>query len=296
MAERRKGLGRGLSALMADVEAPAAPQAHSDTPGGAGQSVPIELLDANPGQPRRIFREEDLDELTASIREKGIIQPLVVRVSPDDARRYQIIAGERRWRAAQRAQLHEVPVVVRDFNDTEVIEIAIVENVQRADLSPLEEAQAYHNLMETFGHTQDQVSKALGKSRPHIANMLRLLKLPSPVQAYLAQGRLTAGHARALLSADDPLSAADHVLRNALSVRETEAFLKRSKSSQTPRPNTPREGKDADTRALEADLSATLKMRVTIEHRPGNDEGGTMTIRYGSLDQLDDLCRALGGD
>ncbi|MGR3492586.1 MAG: ParB/RepB/Spo0J family partition protein [Shimia sp.] len=294
MAEKRKGLGRGLSALMADIDtaqpAAQAPAASATAP----RDIAIELLYPNPDQPRRTFHEGDLDDLTASIKEKGVIQPLIVRPSSTTPDQFEIVAGERRWRAAQRAGVHTVPVAVRDFSDTEVLEVAIIENVQRADLSPLDEANAYNDLMSRFGHTQDQVAKALGKSRSHIANMLRLLKLPPSVHAHLISGALSAGHARALLTAEDPARAAQTVLDKGLSVRETEALMRKGAAPVPSRRKTLPE-KDADTRALEADLSATLGLRVSIEHASGNDQGGVMTLRYRSLDQLDDLCRALGG-
>ncbi len=292
--QNKRGLGRGLSALMADMDMD---QPVSDTDGGSGSKpdmlVPIEQLHPNPDQPRRSFSKDDLSELAASIREKGIIQPLLVRADPEKTGDYQIVAGERRWRAAQLANLHEVPVLIRDLNDTEVIEVAIVENIQRADLNPVEEAAGYRMLMERFGHTQEKLAEALGKSRSHIANLLRLLSLPDEVLTWLREGKLTAGHARALITADDPVALAGKVIRNGLSVRQTEALVKRPKITAT-RKN-PRENKaekDADTRALELDLGASLGMEVEIRHQAGT-ESGVVSVRYETLDQLDSLCQIL---
>lgn len=292
MADKKskpRGLGRGLSALMADVNTEPAPSAdvavsRSDT------LVPIESLVANPDQPRRTFVEEDLADLTASIKEKGILQPLIVRKLDDSS--YEIVAGERRWRAAQRAQLHDVPVLIRDLNDTEVLEIAIIENIQRADLNALEEAAGYRQLMDKFGHTQEKMAEALGKSRSHIANLLRLLNLPDDVQEYVRDGHLSAGHARALITSDNASVLAKDVVGKGLSVRATEALVKK-KEKQKEAPSTPRSKKavekDADTKALEDDLSAALGMKVSLEHKPGG-ESGQMIIKYETLDQLDDLC------
>lgn len=285
-----RGLGRGLSALMADVRPDA------DSPDAAPRSdmtVPIEKLSANPDQPRRSFDQEDLDDLANSIREKGIIQPLIVR--PVGSGAYQIVAGERRWRAAQRAQLHQVPVLVRNLDDTEVLEIAIIENIQRADLNALEEAVGYRQLMDRFGHTQERLSQALGKSRSHIANLLRLLTLPDDVQALVREGKLSAGHARALITSENPSELAQKVVRGALSVRATEAMVKKQLAGDAgqgkPTRKQPSE-KDADTRALEGDLSAMLGMKVSIDHKPGG-ESGRVVISYETLDQLDDLCGRL---
>ncbi len=289
-----RGLGRGLSALMADVT----PESSSES--GRSRSVdimvPIEKLFANPNQPRRVFGQEQLDDLAASIREKGILQPLIVR--PMNGGNFEIVAGERRWRAAQQAQLHEVPVLVREFDDVEVLEVAIIENIQRADLNAIEEAAGYKQLMESFGHTQEKLAEALGKSRSHIANLMRLLTLPEDVQTMLQNGTLSAGHARALITAHDPLELARMVVKGGLSVRATEALVKKQMAgdgggtkSAKPRPVE----KDADTRALEGDLSANLGMKVAINHRSGED-GGEISIRYSSLDELDTLCRLLSSD
>ena len=284
----RRGLGRGLSALMADVgPAVATPAA----PARAEQVIPIDRIAPNPDQPRRSFAEDALEDLASSIREKGIIQPLILRVNPRDPAGFQIVAGERRWRAAQRAQLHEVPAIVRDLDDTEVLEIAIIENIQRADLNPVEEATAYRQLMDRFGHTQEKLAEALGKSRSHIANTLRLLNLAPEILAWLRDGRLSAGHARALLTADDPMGLARKVVDQGLSVRETERLSKAPKKS-SPKGKAPGAAKDADTRMLESDLAAALGMGVSIDH-DADKESGKVTIRYASLEDLDEVCRRL---
>ena len=242
--DRKRGLGRGLSALMSDVTVDQGGPANQS---GLPLSLPVELIEPNPDQPRKSFAEEDMSDLAASIREKGVIQPLVVRRMDDE--KYQIVAGERRWRAAQLAQLHEVPVVIRDFSDLEVIEIAIIENVQRADLNPIEEATGYRQLMDRFGHTQEKLAEALGKSRSYIANLLRLLQLPQPVIAMVSDGRLSAGHARALITASDPETLARKIVEGGLSVRATEALVKkqaqREPISKTAKSKTSAE-KDAD--------------------------------------------------
>jgi ParB family chromosome partitioning protein len=252
------------------------------------------VIAANPEQPRRRFTQEQLDELTASIREKGIIQPLIVRRKVNGTAEYEIVAGERRWRAAQAAQLHEVPVILRDFDDTEVLEIAIIENIQRADLNPVEEAAGYRQLMEKFGHTQEKMAEALGKSRSHIANLLRLLNLPAEVRDLLEEGKLSMGHARALITAEDPVAIARRVVRDGLSVRQTEKLAKGVEEA-APKP-APRQvvEKDADTKALEADLSAATGLKVQVDHKPGS-EAGVVTIRYDDFDGLDAICRLLNG-
>lgn len=287
----RRGLGRGLSALMADVAVETDPLT-PDRPRRPDLLVPVEKLVPNPNQPRRDFQPDALHELAASIRTKGVIQPLIVRALADG--RFEIVAGERRWRAAQMAQVHELPVIVRDFTDSEVIEVAIIENIQRADLNAIEEALAFRQLMDRFGHTQEKMAEALSKSRSHIANLLRLLALPEEVQAHVREGRLSAGHARALITASNAAELARQVIARNLSVRETEALARDPQKKGTGKASGPRgrSDKDADTRALENDLSANLNMRVTIDHA-GVDEGGVLSIRYRSLDDLDLLCRAL---
>lgn len=285
----RRGLGRGLSALMADVDT--APAADPQVPRKAEQTIDIARIAPNPDQPRRTFTEDALEELAASIREKGIIQPLILRVNPRDARGFEIVAGERRWRAAQRAQLHEVPAIVRELDDTEVLELAIIENIQRADLNAVEEAAGFRQLMDRFGHTQEKLAEALGKSRSHIANLLRLLNLPEPVLDMVRGGVLSAGHARALVTADDPLSLAREIVKKGLSVRQTE---KLAKAQHAPAKEATRVApeKDADTRHLERDLSAALGMRVSIDHTAGG-ESGVITVSYKTLTQLDEVCRRL---
>ncbi|KIC38425.1 chromosome partitioning protein ParB [Ruegeria sp. ANG-R] len=287
-----RGLGRGLSALMADV-APEAEGRIASEPRRPDLTVPIEKLQANPDQPRRRFAQEQLDELAASVKEKGIIQPLIVRNIAGG--QYEIVAGERRWRAAQMAQLHDIPVIVREFDDTEVLEVAIIENIQRADLNAVEEAAGFKQLMDRFGHTQEKLAEALGKSRSHIANLLRLLSLPMDVQSLVIEGKLSAGHARALITAEDPSGLAKQVVCEGLSVRATEALVKKQQGGaekQVPKSKNLNVGKDADTRALEKDLSAILAMKVTINHKAGA-ESGQVVLAYENLDQLDDLCAKL---
>ncbi len=287
--QKQRGLGRGLSALMADVTTDEAPS--TQVARRADLVVPVEKISPNPEQPRRRFTEEQLDDLAASIREKGVIQPLIVRPKPGAAGEYEIVAGERRWRASQMAQLHELPVIVRDYSDTEALEVAIIENIQRADLNAIEEAAGYRDLMNRFGHTQEKVSEALGKSRSHIANLLRLLNLPDEVQDFVRDGKLSAGHARTLVTADNPVELARQIIAKGLSVRAAEALAKAPKQAAAKPPRQKAE-KDADTRALEGDLSAALGMKVQIDHAAGG-ESGTITVRYSSLDDLDTLCGKL---
>ncbi len=293
MADKKKqrGLGRGLSALMADVTEETTRQESGSAPRRADLVVPIERIEPNPDQPRRDFTPEQLEDLSNSIREKGVIQPLIVRKKAGD--RYEIVAGERRWRASQMAQLHELPIIVRDYDDTEVLEIAIIENIQRADLNPVEEAMGYRQLMQKFGHTQEKVSEALGKSRSHIANLMRLLNLPDDVQVMLREGHLSAGHARALVTSDNASELARKVVKDGLSVRQTEKLAKKTGSLvEQNKKSRPKTHKDADTVALEGDLSANLGMKVAVDHVSGG-ENGKITITYQTLDQLDELCRIL---
>ena len=285
MAEKqeRRGLGRGLSALLADVES----EASADRTGRDADMIAIDRIHPNPDQPRRTFSEDDMADLTASIRDRGIIQPLIVRPDPTNKGGYQIVAGERRWRAAQRAQLHEIPVLIRSFTDTEVLEVAIIENIQRSDLNSAEEALGYRQLMDRFGHTQEQLAEVLGKSRSHIANLLRILTLPEPVLDLVREGSLSAGHARALVPVSNPLELARQVVRKGLSVRQTEALTKRPERAK--KPSQPKAAsKDADTLAIEGDLSAQLRATVTL-HPQAAGEGGEIRIKYTSLDQLDQL-------
>lgn len=284
----KRGLGRGLSALMADVNLSGPDDAPS--PRRAELMLPVEKLEPNPQQPRMDFKQDELESLADSIRQKGVIQPLIVRKKPGrDA--YEIVAGERRWRAAQLAQLHEIPVVVRDLDDTEVLEIAIIENIQREDLNSIEEALGFRQLMTRFGHTQEKLAEALSKSRSHVANLLRLLTLPVEVQEMVREGRLTAGHARALIGNPEAEELAAQIIAKGLSVRDTEKLVK-DKPGDKPADRSQGPEKDADTRSLEADLSANLQMAVRIDHANGG-ESGSLSIRYASLDELDRLCQIL---
>jgi len=289
--KERKGLGRGLSALMADIDS--GPVVETPvTPRPSDTVLPIEKISANPDQPRRDFKQEDLDELAASIAGRGIIQPIIVRPAPNKDGFYQIVAGERRWRAAQQANLHEVPVLIRDFDDEQLLEVAIIENVQRADLNAVEEALGYRALMDRFGHTQEQVSSALGKSRSYIANILRLLNLPTEVQQYVRQGDLSVGHARTLIGNENAHALANAMIKGNLSVREAEKLVKQGLNLKNNKLIAV--SKDADTRAVETDLSAALRLGVSIDHKPGS-EAGKITISYRTLDDLDRLCAILTG-
>ncbi|MEI9903816.1 MAG: ParB/RepB/Spo0J family partition protein [Asticcacaulis sp.] len=288
MSEKQRGLGRGLSALLGDQ----APVAVAEKPTEASRSaseLPIELLVRNPDQPRRQFNDGDIEELAASIREKGVLQPILVRPAPGQAGHYQIIAGERRWRAAQKAGLHAVPVIVRTMDDLEVLEVGIIENVQRADLNAIEEARGYRVLMERFGRTQDALAQVVGKSRPHIANMLRLLALPDAVQDHVLQGRLSAGHARTLVTADNPAALADQIIAKGLSVRQAETLARDEGKVETKAAKTPPVD-NADTLSLEQDLQEALGLSVKLNDRGGR---GELRLSYASLEQLDDLCRRL---
>lgn len=295
--EKRRGLGRGLSALMADLDtvepgSTPSPSATEDAPRRPDLLVPIDRIEPNPDQPRRTFDGEPLEELANSIAHRGVIQPLIVRPHPEKDEHYQIVAGERRWRAAQMAQLHELPVVVRAFDDTEMLEVAIIENIQRADLNPVDEAAGYRQLMDRFGHTQEQMAEALGKSRSHIANSLRLLNLPQDVLSWLGQGQLTAGHARALVANENASDLARRIIAKNLSVRETEALVRKPKEAKVNRQRRSDEDKDADTRALEQDLSGALGLPVSIDHKQ-DGQTGKLSISYKSLEELDEICQLL---
>lgn len=281
MAEKRSGLGRGLSALIGDDVAPVRPDAKTT------RTLPIAFLKPNPNQPRKTFAETELEDLANSIREKGILQPILVRPVKGVSDTYEIVAGERRWRAAQRAKLHDVPVVVREMEDGEALELAIVENVQRADLNAIEEAAAYQELIGRFHYTQEQIAQEVGKSRSHVANTLRLLKLPESVQAMLRDGKLTAGHARTLIGAPDAEARAKAIVESALNVREAE------QRSEKVRKAIQRNGleKDPDTAALEKQLADKLGLQIEIHDR--GDKGGDVKIRYKTLEQLDEVCRRL---
>jgi len=286
MAEGRRGLGRGLSALLDEVDA-GAPEGQ---PRAGASEIPIELVRPNPEQPRRRFDEAELEELAASIRAKGVLQPILVRPSPDASGDYQIVAGERRWRAAQRAGVISIPALVRSFSDAEVLEIAIVENVQRADLSSIEEAEGYRVLIERFGRTQASVADTVGKSRVHVANALRLLQLPAAVQEMVRDGRLTAGHARPFSGKPDAERLAREVVERQLNVRQAEALARGGAQPRGEAASRRPAGKDADTLALESDLGEALGLPVEVR-----DEGGAgeVRIRYASLEQLDEICRRL---
>lgn len=288
-------LGRGLAALIGDVgdESAAAEQ------GRKSRRAPIESLRANPRNPRRNFTEAELEELANSIKERGIIQPIVVRQLAGENDRYEIIAGERRWRAAQRAGLHEVPIAVVDATDAQSLEFAIIENVQRADLNPIEEAAGYVALMEQCNHTQDEVAKIVGKSRPYIGNMVRLLKLPEAVKNLVRQGKLSAGHARLLVGHGNPLALAELAIGEGYSVRQLEEWVREQAGKpgdatfDTMQKKIRADAKNADTRALERKLSDALGLKVTVDHKPSG--GGTLHIKYGDLDQLDGVLKKLGG-
>lgn len=286
-------LGRGLAALLGGAETLAAA-----TRARGQQKIPIEFLRSNPRNPRRNFGEDSLDELAASIKEKGIIQPILTRPAPGAPDSYEIIAGERRWRAAQRAGLHEVPVISIDADDRQALELAIIENVQRADLDPLEEAAGYERLGDEFLYTQADLAKVIGKSRSHVSNCLRLLKLPERTKSLLREGKISAGHARVLLASAEPDALAEKIVAQTLSVRDAEKLLEGAAQSSSAKGQGPRKrgagDKDADTRAMEKKLMEQLGMKVTITHREG--ETGELAVRYKTLDQLEFLCRRLQGD
>ena len=293
--EKKRGLGRGLDSLLGDA---IRDRPSNDTPVAPDQSsvrlLPIADLKPHPDQPRRHFAQTALEELAQSIRERGIIQPIVVRPAPS-GKGYQIVAGERRWRAAQRAALHEIPAIIRDFGDSETLEIALIENVQREDLNPIEEAEAYHRLTEDFGHSQKALAALVDKSRSHVANLMRLLDLPNSVRALMQENRLQMGHARALIGYDDAEGLAHRIERDGLTVRDVEKIVRQSKGGGEPRrraSTTSPKSDDPDIKALETQLSDLLGLDVAIG---SEGSSGRMTIRYGSLDQLDMLCQRLSG-
>ncbi len=285
--EMRSRLGRGLASLIGDVGGEAA---HVDRP-RAQRKVPIEFLKPNPRNPRRAFTEAELGDLADSIRQHGVIQPIVVRPVKGAQDRYEIIAGERRWRASQAAGLHEVPIVPIDVSDSDALELAIIENVQREDLNAMEEAQGYHALADEFKRSQEDIARIVGKSRSHVANMMRLTKLPAEVQAYISQGQLSAGHARALIGVPDPLAAAKRIVEEGLNVRQTEE-LAHVEGVPVRKPQKARAGKekDADTVALEKRVSDALGLAVSVSHR---NPGGNVQINYRNLEQLDEVMRRL---
>ncbi|MFK8032553.1 MAG: ParB/RepB/Spo0J family partition protein [Hyphomicrobiales bacterium] len=287
----RKRLGRGLAALLGDVDTDveAVERARSQ------RRVPIEFVTANPNNPRRSFDVDELEDLTRSVREKGIVQPILVRPQPGlplEENRYEIIAGERRWRAAQQAGLHEIPVLIQAVSDKEALELAIVENVQRADLNPIEEARGYQQLLDGFDYTQQDLAAVIGKSRSHVANTLRLLKLPEKVQTLLQEGELTAGHAKILVTADDPGAMAERIIEGDMSVRAAEELVRDAGdgTSSKPASSAPQQ-KDADTQALENSLSEVLGLLVDLRHKPKGN--GELRIKYKTLDQLDHITAKL---
>ncbi|PZO79611.1 MAG: chromosome partitioning protein ParB [Sphingomonas hengshuiensis] len=293
---RMGGLGRGLSSLLGEPDGDGTTTRGSSSPGGVRQ-LPVTALSPLPGQPRRFFDEAALDELAESISARGVIQPIVVR---PHGKGYQIVAGERRWRAAQRARLHEVPVVVREFTDAETMEIALVENIQRRDLTAIEEAEGYRRLIDEFGHTQEALANLVAKSRSHVTNLLRLLELPKPIQDMVGDQRLSMGHARALINVPGAETIAEKVVAKGLSVRDVERLARQTREPDARRSRTPREAAsavdgtiDADLRSLERQLGDVLGLKVQIAH---GEKGGTITIGYSTLGQLDMVCQRLSGD
>ncbi|MCI5044533.1 MAG: ParB/RepB/Spo0J family partition protein [Aquisalinus sp.] len=293
----KKGLGRGLDVLLGES---ATAERETAAVSGSQERLPIEFIIPDPKQPRKTFSDEAMEELATSISEKGLLQPILVRPAQGHAERYQIVAGERRWRAAQKAQLHEVPVIIRSLSDAETAEIALIENLQRVDLNPMEEAEAYAHLGDAHDRNQGEIADAVGKSRSHVANMLRLLKLPESVRLMVREGALSMGHARALLSSAEPDVLADRIIKKGLSVRQAEKLVKSEStdfegakpvSSKAKKEKSGSSKKDADTRALERDIAEALGLDVSIEHK--GKKGGFLTIDYRSLDQLDEVCRRL---
>ncbi|MEE4208425.1 MAG: ParB/RepB/Spo0J family partition protein [Parvularcula sp.] len=287
MTMAKKGLGRGLEAILGDMPV-------TEAPTGGVRELALTDITPDKDQPRKSFSEDELEALASSMRQRGVLQPILVRTS-DAQRGYTIIAGERRWRAAQRAGLHKIPALIKEVEPGISAELALIENVQRVDLNPIEEADAYEHLRERHGRSAGEIAEAVGKSRSHVANMLRLTALPDEVRAMVIANELSMGHARALLSADDPLATAKRVVKEGLSVRATEKLVARptaSRERDEPLKKVAKAVKDADTRALEKDLADTLGMSVDVSP---SGKGGTLTIRYDNLDQLDDLCRRLMG-
>jgi ParB family chromosome partitioning protein len=287
--QSKKRLGRGLAALIGDdvSEEGVVEDARSL------RHLPIEFITRNPRNPRRSFAESDLADLTASIRAKGMLQPIVVRPVTGETNRYEIVAGERRWRASQLAGIHDVPVIIREFSDGEALEIALIENIQRADLNPIEEADGYQQLIDHFEYTQQQLADSIGKSRSHIANTLRLLNLPARIRTYLQEGALTAGHARALVANPAPEALADKIVKLGLSVRDAERMARESDNDSQPKPSQPAAARDHDTVALERNLAEALGLKVQIAHSAAGK--GELRIKYSTLEQLEDVCKRLYG-
>ncbi len=285
----KKRLGRGLAALIGEMDR--LPDETTPPVATLDRQIPIEFISRNPRNPRRLFTEADLEDLTQSIRKHGIVQPVVVRPVEGSPDRYELIAGERRWRAAQRAGITTVPVIIREVNDRVALELAIIENVQRADLNPIEEGMGYQQLIDDHEYTQADLAQVIGKSRSHVANTLRLLKLPDPVRDMITNGALSAGHARTLITAENPGALADRIVRDGLSVRQAEALAQSGGDKPVAKSKPERDHeKDADTRALEKLLSDVTGMRVTVNHQ---NRGGDVRIHYATLEQLDEICRRL---
>jgi len=285
-------LGKGLSALIGEVEATGVIAPVSSDGAGSTNEIRLKDIRPNPAQPRRTFSEQELEELSQSVKSRGILQPILLRPDPDAPQKYQIVAGERRWRAAQMAGLDTIPAVVRNIDELELLEVGIIENVQRTDLNPIEEAEAYGALMKRFGRTQESLADSVGKSRVHIANTLRLLKLPETAREHLRHGRISAGHARAALGAPDPGPIIEMAVLKGLNVRDVEALAKRARDGSDLETIAKKieAVKDVDTEALEADLARVLGLNVDIRHK---SNGGEMRIKYGDLEQLDEICRLL---
>jgi ParB family transcriptional regulator, chromosome partitioning protein len=282
MQAQKKRLGRGLAALIGEDTSEEAVMEDIRSL----RHMPIEMLHPSPNNPRKHFSDTDLDDLARSIREKGLLQPLVVRSRPSGE--YEIVAGERRWRAAQKAGIHDVPVLIRELSDGEALEIALIENIQRSDLNPLEEARAYSLLLGQFNYTQQQLADSVGKSRSHISNTLRLLNLPESVRQQIESGQLTAGHARTLVATDSPAELAERIIKLGMSVREAETL---TRAASAPKAGKPAPEKDTDTKALEKSISEAIGLKVNIQHK--GDAGGMVSISYRSLEQLEDICRRL---
>ena len=290
MSERQRGLGRGLSALL-DEAAAEQPIAPPQAPSAGGvKHLPIELIRANPDQPRKNFDADELQSLSESIKSRGVIQPIIVRPRRQAEGEYEIVAGERRWRAAQLAGLHQMPVIVRTLGDAEVRELAIIENVQRTDLNPVEEAHGYHALQSFGGHSQAEVAQIVGKSRSHVTNTLRILEMPEVVREHLAAGRLTAGHARAIAATADPASLAERIVEGGLSVRQAEALAAAPLAKPAPAKKSAQKASNADTLALQQDLADALGLEVALKDRGGK---GELSVKYETLEQLDEICRRL---
>ena len=289
MTDKPTRLGRGLAALIGDMAVMEGARVTESASGS--KRLPVDFIIANRANPRRTFDPDQLEELTNSIREKGVMSPLLVRPT-DDPNIFELIAGERRWRAAQKAGLHDVPVIIREVDDKEALELAIIENVQRADLNPLEEAMGYGQLIEQFDYTQQDLAQVIGKSRSHVANTLRLLRLPEDVRGMVASGTLTAGHARTLITVEDPAALARQIVDKGLSVREAEALSQQRDLPKRKPPVDTSDARDADTLALERRLADALGLSVALNH---SERGGKLEIRYRTLEQLDDICMRLTG-